>query len=64
MDKVNPLMFQLLPTTLPNLNFHPLDVVSGYHDLKLQVAEKKNLFFKFETKYLKILMFKHTFYPQ
>ena len=37
-----------------NLNFHPLEVMSGYRD------PQNDIFVQFETKHLQILMFKHS----
>ena len=37
--------FNPSPAKLTNLNFHPLEVVSRYHDPQLQVGENSSYFF-------------------
>ena len=52
------------PAELIYLNFYPLEVAYRYRDPQLQMDEKLLIFVQFKRKYLKIFMFRHTFYSQ
>ena len=54
---VNPLTAKLL-----NLNFHPLEVVSRWRDLQLQVSENYSVLKKMEVNSSQILLVDVTFY--
>ena len=51
-----------LPAQLYCSNVHPLEVASRYRDTQLPVGKKYSYLCNLYTNFLKILIFKHTFY--